>query len=446
MSLNTNYNVVVIGSGPVGIALACTLQALNRKARICVIDKRADTTRNHGLHIDSDSVAKLNEIFTKNLLTEDPLVDKPAVAQLKELFKGWRGDVVRTNTIETTLEETAKRLAIDVFRGKEYAITENSFDALFAANGANDSLSPHQQNLRGILQGAKVVIGADGSHSVIRKKIMGNELVGEEVLQHLIELKFQTDGDIPKRDIFAKSVQSAKCASVDFETIGRKRKRSDLKPVTLHVVVDSQTFASLRKQDGNDTVLKGDFEHPWNLEELKELAKTNDKIKHVFERFSLYLADIRKRGGRCENAKITGIPMRVYRSKETVKKYNNTIVALAGDANSGTIFARGFNKGLQEAALCADAVGNYLKRIESKDEAIGDVLPAELQNYQSQAQKLFETEVQSAKLKNFAITSVQFSLSNLITPIFQGILKVVDWVTTFFSDLFMKCRSVLGWG
>ena len=430
MSIQTNYDVVVIGSGPVGITLACLLQAFHQTARICVLDKRADTTRNHGLHIESDSVAKIQEILEKNLNSNDPFIDKKAIKELSLIFKNWSSEVVRTNTIEMTLTEKAKTLGIDVLRGKDYAVTDASFDLLESA----EPLTDQQKKVQHCLQSAKVIIGADGSHSVVRKKVMGDNLVDKEILQHLAELKFQTNGDTPKRSYLKASAQASLAAAVAFETLGKPKKNSDMKPVTLHLIIDEKTFQKLIKKDEHGTISKGDFKHPWTMQEISEAAKADKCIKKVFEKMDSYLADIYSRGGRCENEKVTCIPMQVYRSSDTVRKYKKKIVALAGDANSGIVFERGFNKGLQEAILCAHATSKFLKR-SLKEET---VLPPEFEEYQHDTRGLFQKEVSSARLKNYAIHSAQYALETSITPFVQRLLKITSYIASFFKPFSLK--------
>ena len=42
---------------------------------------------------------------------------------------------------------------------------------------------------------AKVIVGSDGSHSVVRKQIFGEQFSIYESLQYIVDIKYEIDGE-----------------------------------------------------------------------------------------------------------------------------------------------------------------------------------------------------------------------------------------------------------
>lgn len=135
-----------------------------------------------------------------------------------------------------------------------------------------------------------------------------------------------------------------------------------------------------------------------------------------------YEKDVKKRGGLCDDMKITTIPMNVYRSKKVATTFNNKQqVLLAGDASSGVVFGRGVNKGLQEAVLCADSVNKYLSKTEEKNERTPNKENTPLIQYDAKQKRLFMKEKMTAQVKAAAIkvAKVSFLVLSNISVIFR---------------------------
>lgn len=444
MNVTPKYDVIIVGAGPVGITTACTLKALNKDLQICVLDKRPETTRKHGLRIANDSVTKIHNVLQQSLSNpEDAALDRDNIQKLDNIFQNWRTKVVRTNVIESTMAEKAQEMGITVLRGPDYEITEQNLDPILADEADEKLLSEKEQKLHKIFQSAKVIIGSDSSHSVIRKKVMGDKLVHERILQYLIELKYQTKGSTRPRSYKESSYEASKCAAVAFETMGKEQDANVFKPATYHLFTDLQTYEKLRQLDDKGKVVKGDFANPWTLKEVRELGRNDKQVKHVSDTLYTYLRRVEERGGDYKEEKITTLPMKLYRSEETVKIYKNRYFVLDGDANSGLVLERGFNKGLKEAALCAKAVSDLFKRIKNNPDCLFDVektevygfmssvnkIANELLTYQRQTRKIFANEAFGAKSKNSGLTSVQFSLSYVVTPIVNAYQSITSLFT-----------------
>jgi len=386
--MQTNYDVVIVGAGPVGITTACTLKAIKNDLNICVLDKRPTPQRNHGLLIQSDAIAAVSNILK-------PVRGNAHVASLQRIYSSWNGHFIRTNDIETKLQKQAETMGITVLRDKAYEISKGDIGAVLDAGSASN-LSEKQKKIQNICKHARVIIAADGSHSVVREEL-GIPLIEKENLQYLVELKYQTNGKTQPRGYKEASLLSSKVGYVAAETMNQ-RTGEEKKPATFLLFVNETTYNCLREKDAQGKI-KGVYGNSWTLKELRE--KNDPQIQKVSKSFEQYLEHVKSRGGSCSEEKIATLEMKIYRSKESAKMYKGKHVLLVGDANSGLVLQRGFNKGLKEAALCAQAVRAFFNKPSSV------TVPSEFRAYQKQTQRLFRKERGSIRRKNFFIKAAQ---------------------------------------
>jgi 2-polyprenyl-6-methoxyphenol hydroxylase-like FAD-dependent oxidoreductase len=387
MSLNTKFDVIVVGAGPIGSAMASILSSIHpAPLKIAVLDDREKTTRDYGLKVGRDSIDFLQEILKK--------YPNSNTQSMETLFEKWRSRFVRVNEIQTILIEKAKELGIEVLLGKDYRVTEENLGNL----------------------PTEIVIGADGAHSTVRKTVMEDQRVGVKAMEYILELKFETEGKTRPRSIKEASFASSTAGDFNFESMSEYDPASS-KPVTYRMFISKETFQNLRKEE------RGTFKKPWSLQELEDIAKDNTDIAETVEKIDQYLEYLRSRGGECINGKISVLPLEIYRSKESVKFHQGKAVVLAGDSNSGLILYRGFNKGLKEAALCAQAVSNY---ILTKDFS-------HLANYQAQTHALFANEAWWAEFKDFWIRAGRVVLQCIRFPI--------TLIKSIFRTIFQRGRQ-----
>ncbi len=446
-----NHHVVISGAGPVGDALACMIKVLYKGCKVTVYDKRPDPAieanakklRTHGLRIAADSVKLINQVLQTAIASQDPYVDRENAKDLIKHFKSWNGNFLRTHHIQAGLAEKAKRLGVEIIYNE--SITQEDFkEALDKSNDQSDSLLTKKQQ---DLQQAQLIIGCDGSRSEIRQALFGEELAHKQLLHHLVEMKFDTEDVVKPRGLKVAAFHGSVCDENDFESIS-KSKGEEIKPATLHQMIDLETYNHLRPtqiNNGKEELLKGDVIHPWNLKELKKAGKTDKKIRKVYSNLMHYIENLNKRGGTCQNVRISTLPLEIYRSPQAAVEYKGKFVLLAGDSHAGLIFERGFNKGLMEAALCAQAVKKhfYLDSIENKSKHVKkkykqidrvDGLTKPLRQYNQQTKNLYEKEKWWIVLKNSALVSYKNLLHYAITPIAKRIRNS-------FYFLFKKNRS-----
>ncbi len=413
--LNSNYDVVIVGAGPVGLTTACTLKALNKNINICILEKHDKNSRSHGLHVQGDSVGKIRGILNEALKNQNGSANQDEIKKLEDIFaEWWKNSFPRTNEIQDRLIDVATKMGISILRGKEYEVNDKNYDLLFEPNKIlkeidfheeetiDEKLSDTEKKLHAIFEKAQVIVGADGAHSYIRKRVMNNKLLGEKTLQYLIELKYETDGKTIPRNSFESSKEGSLCGQLDFETISKSSKQGK-KPATLHIFTDKETYENLRQKVNGR--LKGVFGNSWTLKEIKDKAKSNPKIKLIYQTFIKHLKSVKERGGSCEDEKISTLELRIFRSEDSLKKFGDKFVLLAGDANSGMVLERGFNKGLMEGALCAKAISEAFST-----ETIFENMPHQFLSYQEETRKIFENERWWSEFKMSWINAAQLTL------------------------------------
>lgn len=473
-----NNNIVIIGAGPIGLATAIQLKSLNKNYNITIIEGRKEFTRGYALKVNRDSVKKIVATLDNCLKTADSsnprlgearnstilseMKRRKKTEDVKKIFSGWGNRRVRINDMQTNLLEQAKSLGINIEYG---SISHQDLQNL--KNAGSDTL-----------KNADIIIGADGAHSAVRTVIWGQKI--ENNYQYFAQLKQDVASQTKQRTMTQFLKRAFTTGSVDIEFMGRATNTPGLKNNTFATFVDEDIYNIIRSpitdEDGcqvldknNKPMYRGQYGTEWTINELKgkaaELPEGNSKTKlcnfiHNLEKYQTNLkrssitSEAKKNSagpheagspeGTKNNetavkdaqsaedtektkpsndpgeAKINAIELTTYVSTETVGKQGEKILMLVGDANSGLIFERGFNKGLKEAALCATAINTYFNnRMNSEEQRINsnDALPQEIISYEKDSRELYKKEKQMVKAKNIAIRSLQ-AFTSLTSAVF----------------------------
>lgn len=383
-------NITILGAGPIGITTACALKAAHPDLNITVLDKRPVAKRAHGLSIQSDSVAKITALLhaSTNQHTKD----------FTAILEGWSGQFIRTNDIEQKLAECAQNMGITVLRGSSYEVAKGDLQAILNHNSAH-TLTENQQRLQPIISAASVIIAADGAHSIAREAL-GITLTDSETLKYMVELKYQTAGAMQPQKHLQGALQSSKTGHITVETVNRNA-TSDKKPATYLIFVDKSTYKSLKVPDGNKGY-KGVYGNTWNLKELCELGANNAHVQRVYNTITRYLQEAVKRHGSCTEEQIATLKLKIYRNTESAKIYYSKPFLFVGDANSGLVLQRGFNKGLHEVALAVAAIGKFIA-----SPPLEGTLHEGFVNYTLATQRLFNNERSAIHIKDKVIEVAQ---------------------------------------
>lgn len=391
--MNSNFDVVIVGAGPIGITLSNLVKALNQHTTVCVLDKRVVGTRKHGLSLNKDALDEIQNVLNLALQTSKNI---SYINSLKDKISEWEEKkFVSTSYIEETLAMKASEVGVTILRGPEYEINKNNYDLFFDEN--------NESELATIIKNCKIIIGADGSHSDIRKIVIDDALVDRETLNHLVELKYQTNGKSKPRGFFEASSNTSFHGNLSFETMSTNESNVT-KPVTLHLMVSKLVYDKLRNEDDNGKI-KGVFGNAYTIEELNELADQNEIVKDVCSQINSYIKNKRSKGYDVFDEKIATLTLTVYRSAKGAVKYKNKPIVLVGDARFGLVLERGCNTGLKVAAHCAIAINQYLKEpSDDLDEKFNI-----FHKYESDTNQIFYREKRWAKIKNTGVNIMRAS-------------------------------------
>lgn len=361
---NAEYDIVHIGAGPTGLANACLIKALDPKKQICVLDKRAETTRDFGLVLTKDSMDKI-----LSLLKSIPQPDKN-VQELQKTYQTWRKrGVVRTSDIENTLTKIAEQMKIPVLRGPQYGITDTVDENKVVLETAKDKMSrlisnkpqsEAEHHLCNIFKNAKVIVGVDGARSTVREFI-GATKTDQSNLNWVIQLKYQTKGWVqPSYKIQKTSVLSTE-EHIVIEQISRQTGET-YKPATVQIFVDEETCEAFVNRNQKGEIEKGDSARPWTILEIEQraLSDAHAKTYRVYEMMVRQLGRAERHYGVPKEAKVSILPIGLYRSTTAWTEKEGKIFVTAGDAYAGLALRRGANNGQKAAAMLAQTVIDYL--------------------------------------------------------------------------------------
>src|SRR3989338_9329984 len=222
--------ITIVGAGPVGLLLACLLAGQHR---VVVLNKRIQHVRNHPLSLSAETIQVILDYLTPG-----------GNMELIQLLRSWQGGgSVNTATIQAALLVIAEQMGVRVVLG----VAVNSLSEI----------------------GDRIVIGADGARSTIRRLAFG-EVVDQHTISHLVQFKFITSGRTHPRPLattmghcFLNGITGDDIV-LNFESMSPSNDELR-KSATLHIPIPKSVYDIL-SVDG-----KGTFANPWTLEEITQI-------------------------------------------------------------------------------------------------------------------------------------------------------------------------------
>jgi 2-polyprenyl-6-methoxyphenol hydroxylase-like FAD-dependent oxidoreductase len=365
---NKSVDVVFVGAGPVGLWTALQTKIRNPSLNIVVLEKYSEYQRIHSLFIDATS-----------LQTDCHSEDLNRVIHLFQTEKK-----LSTATIEKELSLLAEKVGI-VFE-RNVNIQDPDRDLFRFPN-------------------AKVIVGADGAHSIMREKVVGKSAGDcfsyQSHHQYIADLTYSEKA--PPLGLLAKIVTQLMVGD-PIQEIHNKEKNETI----LRAVISQEEY---------DLLQGATRKNPESLQ--------SDHVKpHLREKYLRFL-ECKYGEGVAQHvdlsqATITTTRLDAYVSGQFVKKEKERVWCLVGDAAFGVPYFRSLNNGLVSGTELSKVVANF----SSKDD---------FEHYTSFVQTLAAKEAAIAILKSSAVdyfrTSILMGHKLLKVPPFLAPLLVTGSTT-----------------
>jgi 2-polyprenyl-6-methoxyphenol hydroxylase-like FAD-dependent oxidoreductase len=374
--------VLVVGAGPVGLWTAVQAKLLNPELPITVLERYDNYLRSHVLSLSSRSFKGI---------PKDPRLQ----ALVKEFLTTKN---VKTNTIEEKLEGLAKELGIDLQKNVEVK---------------------DPRSLRAMYPNAKVIVGADGAHSTVRKEIFNNEIDDKGDLKYIVDVKYEVVGQGKRLD-FVKGVYPTlkKMGAIAQEYVGREKEGKTA--ITLRLFIDRKKYEHM--QDAN-------FKHPYTFANEELIHEEVSKNIHLWMNIKAQMGEVRVP----DSEKITVTRLGIYSSKKVVKEEEEVTWCLVGDAAFGVPFFRSLNNGLSSGTALAKAIVRSLLPeegiIDRKFRLIGNLFKQAVLGpfvaYSLYVRNLAKAEILWARIKSLALSLLLW---------FVQISARVPWQSNYWTE------------
>lgn len=308
--------IAIVGGGPVGLWTASQIKIRSPDADITVYEKHPLYQRAHPLVISHSSLGGIPQDTRIQEVVQGFMDSKP-----RGLF--WKSSTISTKKIEEDLEALAKKVGVKILKSTPIADC-TKLDA-------------------------DIVIGADGSHSQVRKQIFDELKILRKQLNRIVEVKYLAKGPT---DRLPKLMNSS--SSLVDEHIAAPDETGNT-PVSLRFFVNKKEYEAMQ----NAT-----FRNPYTLEQLPPSLR-----KKVFSRLNARTKKLKEVRVLCSE-KVTALPLETYSSSSFVKKVAEKIYCLVGDAAFGVPFWRSLNNGFLCGTDLAARISYGLTQPESMESAL----------------------------------------------------------------------------
>lgn len=343
MGLGTN--VVIVGAGPIGLAYAWGIKKLNPDLKIVVLEKYEEFQRKHTLNMQYEQLEKL--MYATG--TRSDVVLSGLLEQLKQ------DPHIRTNVLQSTF----KQLALDC--GVEIITDEVKKSTI-------------QQQLFERYPDAQLIIGADGTHSVVSDSLFpeGNQVKHE--FDYVLQLRYEIEGEDKSSAINTVNFyqQMARQGLIANEYVGHFENGKT--SVTVQLMISKKDYEALKEATSKNPV------KPFASKELIEEHPVDALPVNISAFINKYLVT-RIKSCHINGEKIDRNSIRISvneapatHAKKVVHTSSNTPIVLAGDAGLGLSYFKGLNAGLESTAkfmeIMKPAIQNSLSNENENETAL----------------------------------------------------------------------------
>lgn len=342
-------------------------------------------------------------------------IHRERVLNLRNIVRQWgKGGFVQTNDIEKDLHYVGEKLGVVIKRVDDYKnyLNKQKFESLFISEEETSTLT--ELELRDIIRKSSAVVGADGVRSVVSEVVMPKKSF-EKTYQHNALLKYQAPGTQLRRSPKEVTTMVSEAGMFTKQSISRDTSKP-IKPTTLNIFIDEETYQFLMKKDSTGKVVKGDAAHAYTVKELEIEANKHPGVKKLYDIVRLHLKDKNPQG----EVLLSVLPLTMSQSEHSYAEFHGKPILKVGDANSTLILQRGFNKGLKEAAELAKTLSSA-----SKNEVDSAKFYTQ---YEKKVQRIYNQERWMIEFKNSILNAI-ILVYKLIGRFFEVIFKPREWDT-----------------
>lgn len=362
-------SIIVIGAGPVGLWTTIQVALMCPDLPIVVFEKHAEYQRRH--------VVKLSSRSMENTVQDGKLLD--LINRLPR--------VVRTSVLEEELFTLAVTLG-------NVSIVHEAITDIKA--------------LAARFPTASIIIGADGAHSLVRKQLFGVDLGMHEVLQYVVEVKYEVEGvarRMRRMDQAYPTLKLMQHLAEEFVRAPRLENGKTITPVTLRMQVTREEYVVLKDATFKDPAI---------------LRTQKDDIPHLLAHDICIWMNAKRKlfNERSINERLVAVVLSVYSAADfaaALRLADKSVACfVVGDAAFGVPFYRSLNNGF----ICGSQLANCLVQYLAKhDQEARD-------RYRSFVHHLSQKEIGRAKKHRSA-----FSLGRLMIKI----NSFAPWQVIFWS-------------
>eukprot|EP01117_Protostelium_nocturnum_P003703 TRINITY_DN14984_c0_g1_i1.p1 TRINITY_DN14984_c0_g1~~TRINITY_DN14984_c0_g1_i1.p1 ORF type:complete len:444 (+),score=117.26 TRINITY_DN14984_c0_g1_i1:251-1582(+) len=339
--------VVIVGGGPVGLWTAIITKLRRPVSKIMVLERYEEYKRNHTLILNSMSLP--TDLWVN---AEDRRGYEEFIHLLESLNKK-----VKVIDLENKLKNLAEKIGI--------------FIKIFKVEDTSQIFKDYPT--------AKIIIGADGSHSLVRETHF--QISFRKTIQPVVQVKYDIVGEGKPLNLLTQKFPTLKLMGFGLdEHIGRMNE--GVTTITLMIFVDPSTSEKLKEAS---------FKNPYTFSNSSQMDEA------LLNSIKIWMRSKQHFNGEKmipDSEKITTFDLASYASDQVYKKENGVHLYLVGDAAFGVPYFRSLNNGL----LCGTELSKEVASLLNGSDG-------SLVRYNDYALGLCWMELKNASLKGSLVKS-----------------------------------------